>query len=111
MMGMFYSASAFNQDISAWDKGAATTMYRMFAGASAFIQVLCWNMTGKDTEYMSDSTGGGSADTTTSKCACPAGAFYDSISCSPCASGTVSSGKTCILAICCATGVGETEKY
>ena len=38
----FYSASAFNQDLSAWTFGAATTMSYMFYNASSFDQDLGW---------------------------------------------------------------------
>eukprot|EP00978_Attheya_sp_CCMP212_P048070 scaffold469513_cov153-Attheya_sp.AAC.1 len=38
---MFQSASAFNQDISAWDVSNITTMQQMFYGASVFNQNLC----------------------------------------------------------------------
>ena len=33
---MFNNAKKFNQDVSNWNTGAVTTMYRMFYGAAAF---------------------------------------------------------------------------
>jgi surface protein len=45
MYGMFYSATAFNQDISAWNVSAVTDMGCMFYSATAFNQdISAWNV-------------------------------------------------------------------
>eukprot|EP00978_Attheya_sp_CCMP212_P048450 scaffold522791_cov86-Attheya_sp.AAC.1 len=41
MQQMFYYAIAFNQDLSAWDVSSITSTPWMFQGASAFNQSLC----------------------------------------------------------------------
>ena len=38
---MFYSATSFNQDISAWNVSAVTYMRSMFYDASSFDKILC----------------------------------------------------------------------
>ena len=41
---MFYTATAFNQDIGSWDTANTANMYQMFYGASAFNQDIgSWN--------------------------------------------------------------------
>eukprot|EP00614_Pseudopedinella_elastica_P000458 CAMPEP_0172607122 /NCGR_PEP_ID=MMETSP1068-20121228/27336_1 /TAXON_ID=35684 /ORGANISM="Pseudopedinella elastica, Strain CCMP716" /LENGTH=276 /DNA_ID=CAMNT_0013410051 /DNA_START=472 /DNA_END=1302 /DNA_ORIENTATION=- len=102
MRQAFYEASAFNQDISAWDISKVTETAFMFEFALGFNQVLCWDLTGKDSGYMFGGTG--SVDPSMPKCACSEGTFYDGSSCSPCASGTVSYGKTASC-ITCASGL------
>merc|ERR1719174_2181604 len=42
MNQMFYSASAFNQDIGGWAVHSVTDMWRMFASANTFDQDLGW---------------------------------------------------------------------
>ena len=44
---MFYSAAAFNGDISGWDVSGVTNMRFMFDYAAVFNQQLCWDLTGK----------------------------------------------------------------
>lgn len=41
---MFSDARAFNRDIGQWDVGSVTNMDNMFNHATAFDQVLCWNL-------------------------------------------------------------------
>ena len=41
MLGMFQGAAAFNRDISKWDVGRVTDMRWMFYNAKAFEQTLC----------------------------------------------------------------------
>jgi len=42
---MFYQATAFNQDLSAWDVSAVAKMYGMFQKATAFDQDLsAWDV-------------------------------------------------------------------
>ena len=41
MQGMFQGAAAFNRDISKWDVGRVTDMRSMFYNAKAFDQILC----------------------------------------------------------------------
>jgi surface protein len=44
---MFYSATAFNQNISNWDVSSVTNMESMFQSAAAFNQNLSsWNVDG-----------------------------------------------------------------
>ena len=43
MAYMFYSATAFNQDISTWDTAAVTNMSSMFLSATAFNQAIPTN--------------------------------------------------------------------
>lgn len=46
MGSMFSEATAFNQDLSSWNLSGATDMYGMFKGASSFNQNLCpWRET------------------------------------------------------------------
>ena len=57
MGSMFFAASAFNVDLSAWDVGAVLTLDDMFGypitiEPGVFSQVLCWDLTGKSSEYM-----------------------------------------------------------
>jgi hypothetical protein len=39
---MFYTASAFNQDMSSWSTTALTDMTQMFVGAISFNHKLCY---------------------------------------------------------------------
>jgi surface protein len=45
MSFIFSGASSFNQDLSAWNVSAVTSMWSMFSGASSFNQALgAWNV-------------------------------------------------------------------
>ncbi len=51
MTSMFYGATAFNQNSSAWDTSKVTNMTNMFYGATAFNQNLSgWNVTSVTTK-------------------------------------------------------------
>ena len=52
MKQMFYQAWSFNRDLSPWNVAGVTTMYRMFFEATAFDQVLCWDVANANTVEM-----------------------------------------------------------
>ena len=62
MYGMFYKAKAFNQDLSPWDPSLVTNFKYFLHGASAFHQRLAWNLAaeGVETGNMFSGSGGGS---------------------------------------------------
>ena len=41
---MFYKASSFNSDVSAWNVSRVENMEGMFENASSFDQTLCWDI-------------------------------------------------------------------
>ena len=60
---MFYSATSFNSDLSAWDVSSMTAMSHMFTSAASFNQNLgTWYIVPADTEF---DAGGDSLDVTT----------------------------------------------
>jgi surface protein len=54
---MFYKASSFNSDVSAWNVSRVENMEGMFENASSFDQTLCWDIDeceGADSSYDDD---------------------------------------------------------
>ena len=78
---MFYSAEAFNADLSAWNVGSVTSMYNMFYYASAFNQVLCWDLSAVTVTAGMFTGSSGSASTSAAKCSCAAGTYHDGSTC------------------------------
>eukprot|EP00968_Pinguiococcus_pyrenoidosus_P020330 scaffold2343_cov173-Pinguiococcus_pyrenoidosus.AAC.1 len=74
MNAMFYNASAFNQDISAWDTSRVRDMSDMFADADAFNRVLCFNLTAlqspTNTSLIADGSDGQVFDESCTDCPC-----------------------------------------
>ena len=99
MTYMFNGASGMTHDMSPWDVSKVEDARGMFYDSSIIDIELCWSFPSSDDDYIlykSHFLINPSAD----KCFCVAGEYHDGVTCTACANGYISYGKTKFCEAC-----------